>query len=58
MADRLEQALARGGVDHRCEFYDEARHACTMTDFPVCNRAAAARREQELIALVLLHCHR
>ncbi len=51
MADRLEQALADAGVEHRCERYDGALHGWTMADFPVYNQAAAERHWDELASL-------
>jgi len=51
MAERLEQALTEGGVDHRCEIYDEALHGWTMADFPVYNEAAAERHWEQLVGL-------
>lgn len=52
MAERLEEALTKAGVEHRCEIYPDALHGFTMTDFPVFDEAAAERHWQELFALL------
>lgn len=52
MAKRLEEALKKAGVDHRCEVYPGALHGFTMADFPVFNAEAAERHWQSLFALL------
>jgi len=51
MAAKLEEALTKAKVDHRCEIYPDALHGWTMTDFPVYNQPAAERHWRELTAL-------
>jgi carboxymethylenebutenolidase len=51
MAQRLDDALTKAGVEHRCEIYQGALHGFTMPDFPVFDGAAAERHWQELFAL-------
>jgi carboxymethylenebutenolidase len=51
MKARLEEALTRGGVDHRIETYP-ARHGWVFRDTPVYDAAAAERHWQTLVALL------
>jgi carboxymethylenebutenolidase len=51
MAERLEEALTKAGIDHRCETYPGALHGFTMADFPVFDEAAAERHWRALFAL-------
>jgi carboxymethylenebutenolidase len=52
MAERLERALDKAGVDHRCEVFRGALHGWTMKDFPVYNESAAERHWDERVALL------
>lgn len=51
MADRMEEALANAGVEHRCEIYEGALHGWMMPDFPVYNQDASERGWREMLAL-------
>jgi carboxymethylenebutenolidase len=51
MAQRLEDALAAAGVEHRCEIYAGAAHGWMKPDFPVYNEAAAERGWTALLDL-------
>ncbi len=51
MKERLEQALAAAGVDHRIETYP-ARHGFVLRDLPVYDPAASERHWQTLLALL------
>jgi carboxymethylenebutenolidase len=51
MKARLEKALTEGGVDHRVETYEGARHGWVPTDMPTHNPQAAERHWKELVAL-------
>ena len=50
MAERLEQALAQGGVRYRTETYPAA-HGWMKPDFPIYDHAAAERGWIEMLAL-------
>ena len=50
MAERLEQALTRGGVRYRTETYPAA-HGWMKPDFPVYDHVAAERGWAEMLAL-------
>ena len=52
MADRLEAALAAGGVTFRSETYLGALHGWMMPDFPVYDAVAAERGWDALLALL------
>jgi carboxymethylenebutenolidase len=51
MKERLEQALAKAGVDHKIETY-QAKHGWVFRDTPVYDAAAAERHWQTLVALL------
>lgn len=51
MAVRLEAALTAAQVRHRCEIYEGARHAWTMSDTPVYDETAGERHWREMTAL-------
>ena len=51
MADRMEEALANAGVEHRCEIYEGALHGWMMPDFPVYNQDASDRGWRAMLAL-------
>jgi len=50
MKQRLEQALAEAGVDHKIETY-QARHGWVFRDTPVYDATAAERHWQTMVAL-------
>ena len=50
-ADKLRDALAAAGVDHRVEIWPGAFHGWTMKDIPIYNEAAAERHWTEMLAL-------
>ncbi|GGI83749.1 hydrolase [Saccharopolyspora subtropica] len=49
--DRLEEALTRAGVRHRCEVYPGARHGYTQADTAAYNAEAAERHWTVLLEL-------
>jgi carboxymethylenebutenolidase len=51
MKARLEEALAKAGVDHKIETYP-AKHGWVFRDIPVYDAAAAERHWQTLVALM------
>ena len=50
MKERLEEALTKGGVDHKIETYP-AKHGWVFRDFEVYDKAAAERHWDSLLAL-------
>jgi carboxymethylenebutenolidase len=51
MKARLEEALAKGGVDHKIETYP-AKHGWTFRDMPVYDKAASERQYETLLAFL------
>jgi len=51
MAQRLEDALTKAGVRHKCEIYQGKLHGWMKPDMPVYDAAAAERGWTELFAL-------
>ncbi len=51
MAQRLEDALTKSGVRHRCEIYEGKLHGWMKPDMPVFDAEAAERGWRELFAL-------
>src|SRR5271154_1471956 len=51
MAQRLEDALTKAGVRHKCEVYQDKMHGWMKPDMPVYDAQAAERGWRELFAL-------
>ena len=49
--ERLRQAFADAGVDHRVEIFEGARHGYVMRDLSVYDEGAAERHWRELVSL-------
>lgn len=51
MAQRLEDALTKAGIRHKCEIYQGKKHGWMKPDMPVYDAQAAERGWRELFAL-------
>jgi len=57
MAQRLEEALSKAGVRHKCEIYEGKMHGWMKPDMPVYDAQAAERGWRELFALYARALH-